>query len=503
MKAEEWLDQQIDQLAQERRPDRPVDSETAELLAVAIAGKRLGLQAAPSLEGVRRGLQATAPKPARTRSRLTRWAAVAAAAAVLTVGANLLPQYQARQVVYAMEQAVASLTRYHAVIEHKWEKPGEPARTERWTEEFWVDGDRYYWEKHHPTYGTEVVVSDGDREWSVLPDEKRAHHGYPIASDLREWSPASLAKKVIDQPYTVDGEEQVAGRPTVRVKATNAEGYTYTLWIDKATKLPLQYKGDDSDPSLFHYTATYTTFELNPVIDPARFTYQPPEGYAVTEGGTRVETPEAAAQLAGFQPLLPEESPRRIIANKGGITLDFGDAEIDLSQAKPRDNYHPMTVFGWSEHGPVEFHGSGILSWHQDGLRVWVSGDPQGDRVIQLARQLLKDLRLPRYLDTAESFNRQAKEDVWPDMAAALTMERERVKDPTLHTDRTDAQEVALRFLREKGVTVDAASLTEAGNIGVEVLFDVPSGPIQRVYLRQVGRQDGPGLWWVIGYDPR
>lgn len=508
MKPEEWLDQQIDLLTQERRPATPPDDESAELLAVVIAGKRLGPQAVPSLEFMGRACnQAVSKIPGRPsrflRSRLARYVALAAVAASLMVGITFLPPFQSRRMAYAMQQAVANLTTYHAVVEYRWEQVRDPAKTKVTQEEFWVQGDRYFWERADSEVGTRQVISDGEREWVVWPDRKSALHGYPMAAALREWSPAALARKVIDQPFVIEGEEMIGGRRALRVVVSPRDQSSYRVWIDKELKLPLQYKDSGVNVVGLRYTITYTLFEVDPKIDPARFTYQPPADYRVTESAPLVPTMDEAARIAGFQPPVPKEAPLRILADAEGISLDLGDVLILYAKDEPDYELDPMTITGWSGTFPVFFHGVGLLEWYQDGLWVAVTGASESDRAIQLARQILPDLSLPFAFDTDQSFMPQAQKQVQLDVSRAYAMEQERAKDPALHAERATPQAVALQFLREQGAGVDAADLTEAGNVTIETVFDVKSGPIRRVYLRQVARNDGHGLWWVVGYDPR
>jgi hypothetical protein len=50
---------------------------------------------------------------------------------------------------------------------------------------------------------------------------------------------------------------------------------------------------------------------------------------------------------------------------------------------------------------------------------------------------------------------------------------------------------------------VSESAYREAGNNGAEAIVTVSEGPVSKVYLRRVARQDERGLWWVIGYDKR
>ena len=40
-------------------------------------------------------------------------------------------------------------------------------------------------------------------------------------------------------------------------------------------------------------------------------------------------------------------------------------------------------------------------------------------------------------------------------------------------------------------------------NNSAEAVVGVADGPIERVYLKEIGRQDDTGIWSVVGYDPR
>jgi hypothetical protein len=42
-----------------------------------------------------------------------------------------------------------------------------------------------------------------------------------------------------------------------------------------------------------------------------------------------------------------------------------------------------------------------------------------------------------------------------------------------------------------------------ASNNGVEAVVEVAGGPVGKVYLQRLVRQDETGIWTVVGYDPR
>ncbi|MEW6173355.1 MAG: hypothetical protein AB1510_09875 [Bacillota bacterium] len=74
-----------------------------------------------------------------------------------------------------------------------------------------------------------------------------------------------------------------------------------------------------------------------------------------------------------------------------------------------------------------------------------------------------------------------------------------------------DPLQVALTFVNLKvspeGIEgepkIPATSFKAIANNGVEAVVEVAGGPIRRVYLKRLVRQDETGIWSVVGYDPR
>jgi hypothetical protein len=50
---------------------------------------------------------------------------------------------------------------------------------------------------------------------------------------------------------------------------------------------------------------------------------------------------------------------------------------------------------------------------------------------------------------------------------------------------------------------IDMPSFRLATNNSEEAVVEVDEGPIERVYLKRLVRQDETGIWTVVGYDPR
>jgi hypothetical protein len=74
-----------------------------------------------------------------------------------------------------------------------------------------------------------------------------------------------------------------------------------------------------------------------------------------------------------------------------------------------------------------------------------------------------------------------------------------------------DPLQVSLTFVNLKvspeGIVgepqIGAASFKTAINNGVQAVVEVSAGPVSKVYLKRLVRQDETGIWSVVGYDPR
>ncbi len=472
MLQEERLDAQIDRLLNERRPDSPLDEDEAELLAVVRAVK-----------GLRH--------PAKRARRWMGLAAVAAVAAAVIFGTIFLPLGGRASVVQAMEQTISQISSYHAVIEHRFEGPN-PGQVEVRTEEVWYQGDKYAWRNPEG----EEIISDGEREWKINHYSRVVDYSFPLAPKLHPFQPANLLKAVRNQPYTIVAHEQVAGRPATRVSFAVPQLKSYEMWIDTETKLPLQIE--------MHYWAgtvaimSYKTFELNLTIPADRFAFKHPDGYSRADIGARVASLEEAERRTGIKPVKLNESPSIVVLAGNTIYMGFGDVLVTQGP----ENYlipDQRRAYGWSGEGPVWSHGDQWFTWNQGGVGFNVRG---GDRAVDIVRQILPDLSLPYEPYRNPYLVSLIEEPVQVDMEAAMAAEIEHARAPRAHADRALPIPVAQRFVAQSAQVPDSAFLV-AGNNGGEAIVTVAEGPISKVYLRRVARQDEQGLWWVIGFDRR
>lgn len=279
---EDQLDQDLEALRQERSPQAPADAEGAELLALARAVRRLrpadsvAVPPAPPLGAVLHG------RGRRRRRWLALGAAVAAAAAVFVLVLTLT--VRPIDVIAAAEEKLAALTSYHTTVQRKDgfvdPKTGEKLSSEERTE-IWYDQGKY-----RIQMGDDLILFDGDTEWNVYATQRRVVKKPGMPKGRMQFSTVDdLVKWFKEYPHVVEGEEVFAGRPAFRVAVQLSSDVTQYVWLDKKTFLPVGGRSVSTQGSESTWTEQ---LEINVPIDPAVFTYQPPEGFSVEVMGPRL-----------------------------------------------------------------------------------------------------------------------------------------------------------------------------------------------------------------------
>lgn len=530
---ENAVDAMIEEMRTERRPKAPESLEEAEILATArlVRGLReqprapeeLGRRIVdrvttvagdPHREGAG-GSRAANSRNASSQSidlagsakgttargwRRPVWQALVglAAALALFVGIAVSSGVFSRDVVHAMSRAVSKIDTYHGVLEKSYQTlSGESQvvrRVEVWS---WSGG-----------YATRLedgilTVNDGQRKWQVRPGDKTLAL-LPLLPDP-DRSGLDLraeAERAMKYPHVEAGEDVVAGRVATRLEVTPPGGQTYELWVDKETNLPLQLR--TAMQNGIQTTYTYTEFDVDSGVNPADFAYTVPEGYRVLENdpGQVVATPAEAAGIAGFAPLLPSREPDRIIAHASGrIVLDFGSSTVVETVAEGEFTPASHGAVGQAAGGPLEIV-EDSLRWRQAGLEVTVLGQGR----LEIAKQIAPDLTLPS-AGGEGSFNPQVGVQV--DMEVAQNDQKQ--VDGGHSPWQLDPLSVSLTFVNLKvtpgGIVGEPEIPYEAfsvlSNDGVRAIVKVSQGPVSRVYLERLVRQDDSGIWSVVGYDPR
>lgn len=122
-----------------------------------------------------------------------------------------------------------------------------------------------------------------------------------------------------------------------------------------------------------------------------------------------------------------------------------------------------------------------------------------------MAGQIAADLALP---DTGKSLVDKARVRIPVDMEIARADQRQ--VDRGSSPWQIDPLQAALTFVNLKvapeGIDgepqVPMLTFKLAENNGVEAVVEVDSGPVRKVYLKRLVRQDETGIWSVVGYDP-
>lgn len=400
-------------------------------------------------------------------------------------------------VVYAMEKAVAQLSNYHGVLEMRTKN----AQGEEWLLsqlEIWSEGDKYAIKKDEVT----MTVNNGQQKWQLCHDRKQVAL-LPLLPDptRSNFDLRDEAKRAKQYPHTTVGSEQIAGRQTTKLAISPPGGSEYYLWVDKETNLPIQLQ--NAMENALQTTYTFISFEPNTGIDSSIFAYQVPAGYQVIENdpGQLVATIQEAAAISGIMPILPEQAPIRILAFLDKIVLDFGDTTIMETLPKGEFQLAANAALGTAADGPLEVL-QNHLRWRQNGIEIQVEGAQR----IELASQLAADLIMPNS-EQALVGKAQIKVPVDKKVVEADQRQVDRGSSPW----QLDPLQVALTFVNlqvspegihgEPEIAMSSFKLTI--NNSAEAVVEVADGPVERVFLKRLVRQNETGIWSVVGYDPR
>ncbi|MGI6632806.1 MAG: LolA family protein [Bacillota bacterium] len=492
---EEELDDIIDALNAGKKPVS-AGKEVSELLPALSAVRHLAEPPLPTEELAERVRRAqpnyeVRPKsPPAFKPSLRRMAILGIAATMLAViGLSLVPRLLGGDVVLAMSRAVEKVTSYHGLMEVR----AENAAGDEWMVrrlEIWVDGGKYAVRQDDGT----ITVNNLERKWQVRPEEA-AVAILPVAPDsnTRGIDLRDEAKRALEYPHAVVGEETVAGRTADKVEISPPGGRPYYLWLDKETNLPIQLK--TAMTNALETTYTFTELDINGTIDPSVYEYCVPAGFSVVEenAGTAVVTLEEAEAVSGVQIAATEEAPSMILAFPGKVVLVYEDCEVIQETAAGDFEIASWASKGSAGGGPVEILRDSYR-WRQGGLEIRV----QGPRRLDLAVQLAPDFKLPP-IETDFASRAQVKVEVDLEIAAR---DQEQV-DGGHRPWQIDPSMVAMQFVNLNGEGSDHGEFAVTENTGVQAVVEVESGSIKTVYLKKLIRQDESGIWSVVGYDPR
>jgi len=420
-----------------------------------------------------------------------------AASLILLVVAAPWPALFRRDVVHAMDQAVAKLTSYHGVLEMRM----TDAAGREWLirrVEVWSDGPRKAFRLEDGT----LTVDDGSKRWQERP----AEHELVLLPSVGQLGEGTLdlraeADRALEYPHELLGYETVAGRRAAHIKIEPPGGRPYDLWIDAQTKLPLRLT--TAMQNAIQTTYTFVSFEANRGGDPSIFAYPDPKkkGYQVIadDPGQVVTSLREAAAVSGVDALLPGEAPARIVAFRDRVVLDYGETLVAEKKAEGPFVPAPNSALGRAAGGPLEVWWDS-LRWRQAGLEIAV----KGPRAQELAAQLAGELTMPQATATGDP-SEKADVKVPVDLSAVRAQQQQ--VDGGHSPWWLDPAQVAMAFVHGRQAPGTGAqpqpTFTVALNTGAVAVVEVDWGSIERVYLKRLVRQDETGIWTVVGYDSR
>lgn len=401
-----------------------------------------------------------------------------------------------QDIVYAMEKAVAKLENYHGVLQMRTKN----AEGEEWINqelELWYEGSKYALRQKDGI----LTVNNGEQKWQIRPQSREVVLLPSVPDPTRSsFDLRDEAKKAKEYPHHVVGLEVVAGRQAIKLEITPPGGLPYYLWVDKETDLPIQLQ--TAMQKGLQTTYTFISFEPNTKLDAHIFKYEVPEAYTViTENpGQLVATVEEAAAISGLSPLLPQKAPIGIFAFADKIVLDYGDTTITEYMAQGPFDPAPNSAIGSAAGEPLEVWWES-LRWRQNGLEILVEGTQR----VELAKEIAPDLSLPNF-ENNQANKGQVKVPVDMEIVKANQQQVDGGSSPW----QLDPMQVAHTFVNlqvsSEGIvgepTIAMASFEVESNNGALAVVKVSEGPIARVYLERLIRQDETGIWTVVGYDP-
>jgi outer membrane lipoprotein-sorting protein len=206
---------------------------------------------------------------------------------------------------------------------------------------------------------TSIVLGEGE--------EPREHHDADLLESIR-----GLAER----EGTPIGREEIDG---VRASGfrVNQAGMEWAVWIDPARKLPVRMETTVGEGET-RTRAVLTDFAIDPPLDEALFSLEPPEGYAVKAFELPSSSPEedVADYLRFFADRSGGAFPRRLTdfnellkLPRKGVGQDAADAEQQaarLAVALGRIVTFPQSLSGFGYRGEgVELGDAGaIIFWY-------------------------------------------------------------------------------------------------------------------------------------------
>ncbi|NNJ12819.1 DUF4367 domain-containing protein [Chloroflexales bacterium ZM16-3] len=276
-----------------------------------------------------------------------------------------------------------------------------------------------------------LVVSDGQQFWLYNPAKNTVVVG--TADEMKNQSPSTPAgatqmlqdviQKGLDAvDLEVQGEEQVAGKNTWKVKVTPKPETTAnlqlagvvdgTMWVDEELAMPLKLSVDASD--FGSGTVEVQGIEVNAGVSDDLFTYTPPADATVVQAADLIAqmapkpaTLEEARSSVSFTLREPSYLPAglalvevRVVGtdtvimnyngDSGSMSLVQSNGDVGNDREPPAgSNVQQITVRGQQATLITGADGQGsLLRWDEGGIKTVIAGTISGDEAVKVAEGL-------------------------------------------------------------------------------------------------------------------
>ncbi|MGI6120379.1 MAG: LolA family protein [Desulfosporosinus sp.] len=490
---EQELDDFINALNLEQQPKASSDQAVAELQCLTRKIKNLRPIPDPN-EKFTRELQRKLQTRTKPKKRFLPWSGFVASIFVLFFLISSW-SHTDKDIVLAMEQTVSHLQNYHGILKKvSTNAAGESQITQR--VEIWSEGNNYATRNEEGI----MTVNNGELCWINKPKSKEITL-LPLYLDPHDFDLQKEATRAQLYPHKIMGEDTIAGRRATRLEITPPGGLAYNLWIDTETHLPIQLQ--TAMQKSLQTTYTFVSLETNIQLPDSIFHYNPPAEYRIIDQNPDKPVTSLAEAIAvsGLNPVVPTEKPQRYFASPNRIVFDFEDTIVIESKTTTPFVVSPLAALGQAEGSALEVLPDS-LRWQHNELEITV----QGERTEELAKQLSNTIVIPQ---VGQTFPKQPSVKVEIDMEVVKNNQQQ--VDAGSSPWQLDPAQVAYTFailqISPEGIQgeppLNYNSLKVTLNTGTDAIIDISQGPIKKVYVKRLIRQDQSGIWTVIGYDPR
>ena len=349
-----------------------------------------------------------------------RWIALSLLLVLALALAGCGTKITAEEIVAKMQETVDSTQDAHAVVVAEVNAQGIQlsAKAELW-EQMPNKVRAEVLEASQPSLVGTMLVSDGTNGWFYEPARNQVTVGKaeeidtPLPQELLSGLQQVIQEVLNATDVTLVGEETVAGRDAYILEATPKQDATQqllpgngtaTIWVDKDQWIVL--KATYQAGAFGQGSMEVQSFELNPGLSTALFTFDPPEGTKVVDLEAQQAVPltldEAKAQ-AGFPLLVPGYVPASATlievfrADQAFVLRYDHSPDVAFTVFQGPEEVGPPSL-GQSQDLTVRGHdataitdeagGNTFLYWTENDITVTIAGRISLEEALQVAESL-------------------------------------------------------------------------------------------------------------------